>query len=59
MKSYTCVEVTSNWMGTAKSLAESVEHVLNEKTLEGYELVSIGYTRNGFSQPIAMIIFSK
>lgn len=57
MKTYTIISESSMW-STAK-LKSRVELVLNEKTQEGYEIVSVAFGLNVFWVPTAYITLKK
>ena len=57
MKTYTIISESSMW-STAK-LKSRVELVLNEKTQEGYEIVSVAFGLNVVWVPTAYITLKK
>ena len=57
MKTYSVISESSMW-STAK-LKEKVEKILNEKTKDGYEVVSVAFGLNIWWIPTAYITLSK
>lgn len=45
MKTYKILKITSNWTST-NTLIKKVEQVLNEKTKDGFEIVSVSFGIN-------------
>ena len=57
MKTYTVVSVSSMW--STKKLKEKAEAMLNEKTKEGYEIVSVAFGVDLWWIPTAYITLAK
>jgi hypothetical protein len=57
MKTYTVISESSMWSST--KLKHKVEKVLNERTREGYEIVSVAFGINIWMIPTAYITLSK
>jgi hypothetical protein len=57
MKTYSVISESSMW-STAK-LKEKVEKILNEKTKDGYEVVSVAFGLNIWWIPTAYITLRK
>ena len=57
MKTYTVISESSMW--STKKLKSNVETVLNEKTQEGFEVVSVAFGFNTWWVPTAYITLSK
>jgi hypothetical protein len=57
MKTYTVISESSMW--STKKLKRNVETVLNEKTKEGFEVVSVAFGFNTWWVPTAYITLSK
>ena len=53
MKKYKIIKVSTMW--TKISLTKIVEETLNEKTKEGYEIVSVSFSHNHWRMPVAYI----
>jgi hypothetical protein len=52
---YSIINVSTIW--STNSLIQKVEEILNEKTNEGYEVVSVSFGVNIWKQPTAYITF--
>lgn len=46
MKDYTVIKLSSWW--SPDKLRSDVESLLNEKTRQGYEIISVSFDTNGF-----------
>jgi translation elongation factor EF-1beta len=57
MKTYSIIEESTMW--STKSLKEKVEKILNEKTKEGYEIVTVAFGLNIWWMPTAFITVCK
>ncbi|MBA2328948.1 MAG: hypothetical protein M3413_01905 [Bacteroidota bacterium] len=57
MKTYSIVTKTSIW--SLASLVTDVENILNEKTKEGYEIVTVSFGTNLWWFPTAYITLAK
>ena len=57
MKTYSIFSESSMWSTT--KLKQKVEKILNEKTKEGYEVVSVAFGVNIWWIPTAYITLSK
>jgi translation elongation factor EF-1beta len=57
MKTYSVLSASSMW--STKKLKEKVENLLNEKTREGYEIVSVAFGVDMWWIPTAYITVAK
>ncbi|WP_320052979.1 hypothetical protein [uncultured Acetobacteroides sp.] len=57
MKRYTIIKISASW--SMSSLIRKVEEVLNKKTLEGYEIVSVSFGVNMWWMPTAFITLHR
>jgi hypothetical protein len=57
MKSYLIIKRTNIW--SLNSLVVEVENILNEKTKEGYEIVTVSFGTNLWWFPTAFITLAK
>jgi hypothetical protein len=57
MKNYTIILETEFW--STKALKNKVENILNEKTAEGFEIVSVSFGLNLWWLPTAYITICK
>jgi translation elongation factor EF-1beta len=57
MKTYSIIEESTMW--STKSLKEKVEKILNEKTKEGYKIVTVAFGLNIWWMPTAFITVCK
>ncbi len=57
MKVYTIIRIENGW--SWNPLEEKVVKVLNKKTEEGYEIVSVSFSRGFTNWPIAYITMCK
>lgn len=57
MKTYRVIKFTAMW--STSSLTTQVEQLLNRKTREGYEIVSVSFGVNMWWKPTAFITVSK
>jgi hypothetical protein len=57
MKSYSIIKKTNIW--SLNSLVTEVENILNEKTKEGYEIVTVSFGTNLWWFPTAFITLAK
>ena len=57
MKTYSVIKVFSMWSTTL--LAKKVELILNEKSKDGYEIITVSFGINMFWLPTAYITVCK
>jgi len=57
MKTYRVIKISTMWSTT--TLTREVEQVLNEKTRDGYEIVTVAFGVNMWWLPTAYITISK
>ena len=57
MKTYKVIKFSTMW--STNSLTEKVEHLLNEKTRDGYEIVTVAFGVNIWWMPTAFITVCK
>ena len=57
MKKYYVIKISAKW--STDSLKKSVENTLNQKTQEGFEVVSVAFGVNMWWVPTAFITFSR
>ena len=57
MKTHTVISLSNMW--STKQLSHQVEQVLNEKTAEGYEIVSVSFGFNHWWMPTVYIIVRR
>ena len=57
MKKYYVIKISAKW--STDSLKKSVENTLNQKTQEGFEVVSVAFGVNMSWMPTAFITFSR
>jgi len=57
MKTYSIITVSTMWL--TNSLKQKVEKTLNEKTIEGYEVVTVAFGLNIWWIPTAFITLRK
>ncbi len=57
MKTYSIITVSTMW--STNSLKQKVEKTLNEKTIEGYEVVTVAFGLNIWWIPTAFITLRK
>ena len=57
MKKYYVIKISAKW--STDSLKKSVENTLNQKTQEGFEVVSVAFGVNMWWMPTAFITFSR
>jgi hypothetical protein len=57
MKTYSVISASSKW--STSELKRKVEIILNEKTRDGYEVVSVAFGVNIWWIPTAYITLSK
>ena len=54
---YYVIKISAKW--STDSLKKSVENTLNQKTQEGFEVVSVAFGVNMWWMPTAFITFSR
>jgi hypothetical protein len=57
MKNYTIIKLSTMW--STATLTEKVEQILNEKVLDGYEIVTVSFGVNLWWMPTAYITICK
>ena len=57
MKTYSIITVSTMW--STNALKQKVEKTLNEKTIEGYEVVTVAFGLNIWWIPTAFITLRK
>ena len=57
MKNYSIIKRSTMW--STKGLKNDVERLLNEKTTEGYEVVSVAFGVNLWLMPTAFVTVCK
>jgi translation elongation factor EF-1beta len=57
MKTYTIIKESTSW--STEALKERVEKILNQKTQEGFEVVTVAFGVNLWYMPTAFITLSK
>ncbi len=57
MKNYSIIKLSTMW--STEGLKNDVEKLLNEKTAEGFEIVSVAFGINLWWMPTAFITLSK
>lgn len=57
MKTYRIIRVTTMW--STSLLTKKVEQILNRKTMEGYEIVTVAFGVNIWWTPTAYITICK
>ena len=57
MKTYSIIKESTMW--STNSLKDRVEKLLNEKTKEGYEVVTVAFGLNMWWMPTAFITLCK
>ena len=57
MKNYSIITVYQDWFWGP--LEEKVVKVLNEKSNEGYEIITVSFSRNSWGSQTAYITLSK
>ena len=57
MKTYRIIRVTTMW--STSLLTKKVEQILNRKTMEGYEIVTVSFGVNIWWTPTAYITICK
>jgi len=57
MKTYKIIKLSATW--STSTLTEKVERILNQKSREGYEIVSVSFGVNMWWMPTAYITICK
>lgn len=57
MKSYSIIKLSTMW--STDTLKYDVERLLNEKSIQGYEIVSVAFGVNMWWMPTAFITIRK
>jgi hypothetical protein len=57
MKRYTVIKLSSRW--STSKLRREVESVLNDKSSQGFEILSVGYGFNLWWMPTVFITIAK
>jgi hypothetical protein len=57
MKTYKIIKLSTMW--STSSLTAKVEQLLNRKTMDGYEIVTVAFGVNLWWMPTAFITFCK
>lgn len=57
MKKYTVIKLSTSW--STSELTKKVEHVLNKKANDGYEIVTVAFGVNIWWMPTAYITVCK
>jgi hypothetical protein len=57
MKTYRIIKLSTNW--STSSLTKAVEQLLNAKTKEGYEIVTVAFGVNMWWMPTAYITICR
>lgn len=57
MKTYTVISESASW--STRKLQQKVEKILNDKTKDGYEIVSVAFGVNNWWNPTAYITLCK
>ncbi len=57
MKNYTVIKLSNMW--STETLRRNVEKLLNEKTSQGFEIVSVAFGTNLWYTPTAFITLCK
>ena len=57
MKSYSIIKLSTTW--STQELKNDVERLLNKKTAQGYEIVSVAFGVNLWWMPTAFVTICK
>jgi len=57
MKNYSIIKLSTMW--STDGLKNDVENILNEKTIQGYEIVSVAFGVNLLWMPTAFVTICK